>query len=70
MILPTENCLEYQKWSPYIGRVAFSMPFVLKWREMAQPVPTKAFVQPAKVAPKCMAPRAENRPTLPIPPFC
>ena len=44
-------------------------PFVSKKREMAQPVPTKAFLQPAKAAAMCMAPRAETRPPLPIPPF-
>ena len=36
---------------------------------MAKPVPTKAFLQPAKAAAMCMAPRAETRPPPPIPPF-
>ena len=35
---------------------------------MVQPVPTKAFLQPAKAAVMCTAPRAETRPP-PIPPF-
>ena len=36
---------------------------------MAKPVPTKAFLQPAKAAAMCMALRAETRPSPPIPPF-
>ena len=43
--------------------------FVSKRREMAQPVPTKAFLQPAKAAAMCTALRAETRPPPPIPPF-
>ena len=45
-------------------------PFVSKRREMAQPVPTKAFLQPAKAAAMCTAPRAETLPPPPITPFC
>ena len=33
------------------------------------PVPTKAFLQPAKAAAMCTALRAETRPPPPIPPF-
>ena len=33
---------------------------------MAKPVPTKAFLQPAKAATMCMAPRAETRPPPPF----
>ena len=36
---------------------------------MVQPVPTKAFLQRAKAAAMCMAPRAEIRPPPPILPF-
>ena len=36
---------------------------------MVQPVPTKAFLQPAKAAAMCTAPRAETRPPPPILPF-
>ena len=36
---------------------------------MVQPVPTKAFQQPAKAAAMCTAPRAETRQPPPIPPF-
>ena len=36
---------------------------------MAKPMQTKAFLQPAKAAAMCMAPRAETRPPPPIPPF-
>ena len=36
---------------------------------MAKPVPSKAFLQPAKAATMCTAPRAETRPPPPIPPF-
>ena len=36
---------------------------------MAKPVPTKAFLQPAKAAAMCMAPRAETHTPPPIPPF-
>ena len=43
-------------------------PFVSR-REMAKPVPTKAFLQPAKAAAMCMAPHAETCPLPPIPPF-
>ena len=42
--------------------------FVLKRREMVQPVMTKAFLQPAKAAAMCTAPHAETRPLPPIPP--
>jgi len=37
--------------------------------EMVQPVLTKAFLQPAKEAAMCTAPRAETRPPPPFPPF-
>ena len=36
---------------------------------MPKPVPTKAFLQPAKAAAMCTAPRAETHPPPPIPPF-
>ena len=36
---------------------------------MAKPVPTKAFLQPAKAAAMCTALRAETRPPPPILPF-
>ena len=36
---------------------------------MLRPVPTRAFLQPAKAAAMCMAPCAETRPSPPIPPF-
>ena len=36
---------------------------------MPNPVPTKAFLQPAKAAAMCMVPRAETRPPCPIPPI-
>ena len=36
---------------------------------MVQPVPTKAFLQPAKAAAMCMALSTETRPPPPIPPF-
>ena len=42
---------------------------VLKRREMVQPVPTKAFLQPAKAAATCTASCAETYPPPPIPPF-
>ena len=38
-LLLTENCLQYQKWSPCKGRVVVSTPVCAKRREMAQPVP-------------------------------
>jgi len=38
-------------------------------RDMAQPVPIKAFLQSAKVAAMCTAPRAETSPPPPIPTF-
>ena len=44
-------------------------PFVSKRREMLKPVPTKAFLQPAKAAAMCTAPRIETCPPPPIPPF-
>ena len=47
------------KWTVYIARIAaptkFLHPFVLKRREMAQSVLTKALLQPAKRAAMCMA---------------
>ena len=49
------NCLQWQKWSPYKGKGAVSTLVVLLGREMAQPVPTKAFVQQVKTAAICMA---------------
>ena len=36
---------------------------------MAKPVPTKAFLYPAKAAAMCTALCAETRPPPPIPPF-
>ena len=36
---------------------------------MAKPVPTKAFLQPAKAAAMCTAPHAETCEPPPIPPF-
>ena len=36
---------------------------------MVKPVLTKAFLQPAKAATMCTAPRAETRPPPPIPPI-
>ena len=42
-------------------------PFVSKRREMLKLVPTKAFLQPAKAAAMCTAPRTETRPPPPIP---
>ena len=36
---------------------------------MAKPVPTKAFLQPAKAAAMCTAPHAETPPTSPYPTF-
>ena len=36
---------------------------------MHKPVPTKAFLQPAKAAAMCTAFHAETRPPPPIPPF-
>ena len=51
MLLPTENYLQRQKWSPYRGIGVVLLPFVLnKKRKMDQPVPTKVFLQPAKTA--------------------
>ena len=44
-------------------------PFVLKRREMPQPVPTKAFLLPAKTATMSMACHDYARPPPPIPPF-
>ena len=44
-------------------------PFVAKGREMLKPVPTRAFLQPAKAAAMCTAPGTETRPPPPIPPF-
>ena len=35
-------------------------------REIAKPVPTKGFLQPAKAAAMFMAPHAETRPPLPF----
>ena len=43
--------------------------FVSKTREMPKPVPSKAFLQPAKAAAMCMTPHAEIRPPPPITPF-
>ena len=40
--------------------------FVSKKREMAKPVLTKAFLQPAKAAAMCTALRAETRPIQPF----
>ena len=37
--------------------------------EMAKPVATKAFLQPAKAAAMCTAPHAETHSPPPIPPF-
>ena len=37
--------------------------------EMPNPVPTRAFLQPAKAAAVCTAHCAETRPPPPIPPF-
>ena len=36
---------------------------------MANPVPTKVFLQPAKAAAMCTVPRAETHPRPLIPPF-
>ena len=61
-LFPTEEAYlhhQVRAEEPYLH------PFVSKRREMAQPVPTKAFLQPAKAAAMCTAPRAE---TLPPPP--
>ena len=54
-LLLTENCLQCQKWSPYKGKEQFLHQFVLKRTELAQPVLTKAFLQPAKAAAMCTA---------------
>ena len=63
--LPTVPEMELPKEAeePYLH------PFK-KRREMAKPVPTKAFLQPAKAAGMCMAPCGETHSPPPIPPFC
>ena len=65
MLLP-EKCLQCQKWSLYKSRGAFLHPFMLKRREMAQLLPTKAFLQPAKTAAMCMASPVYAHPPPPI----
>ena len=60
------KCLQCQKWSLYKSRGAFLHPFMLKRREMAQLLPTKAFLQPAKTAAMCMASPDYAHPPPPI----
>ena len=55
--------------APKKAEELYLCPFVSKKREMVQPMPTKAFLQPAKGAATCTAPRAETHPPPPNPPF-
>jgi len=45
--------------APREAEEPYLRPFVSKRREMAKPVPTKAFLQPAKAAAMCTAARGE-----------
>ena len=73
---PTSECFSRLKtvYSARNGALkkaeeAYLCPFVSKRRELPKPVPTKAFLQPAKAAAMCTAPRAETHLPPPIPPF-
>ena len=55
--------------APTRGGKWFLCLFVPTRREIPQPVPTNAFLQPAKGAAMCTAPHAETCPPTPIPPF-
>ena len=75
-VLPTSKCLSRLKTAysarnevPKEAKEPYLRLFVSRKREMAKPVPTKAFLQPAKAAAMHMAPHAETRPPPPIPPF-
>ena len=67
-LVQTKNCRQHQKWTPYKVRGLFLYPFVHK-RELAYPVPTKAFLQPSTTAPMCCYLEADTHPHPPIPQF-
>ena len=69
MLLLTENCLQYQKWCPKRGKEWFLCLFVLTRWEIIQPVPTRAFLQPAKAATMCTACCDYACPPPPIPSY-
>jgi len=74
---PTSECFFQLKTAcsarngaPKEAEEPYLRPFVSRRREMAKPVPTKAFLLPAKAAAMCMAPHAETRSTATIHLFC
>ena len=54
MLLPTENCLQCQKWSPYKGRGGFSILVCVKNERNAQASADQGF-STAKTATMYMA---------------
>ena len=55
--------------APTKAEEPFLCQFVFKRREMAQLVPTRAFLHPANAAAMCTVPHAKTRPTFPYPSF-
>ena len=56
------------EWNPYKkAEELYLRRFVSKRREIPKPVPTKAFLWPAKAAAMCTGLCAETRPPPPIP---
>ena len=73
----TSECLPWLKTAysvrngaPKDAEEPYLRPLESKGREMAKPVPTKGFLQPAKAAAMCTTPRAETHLPPPISPFC
>ena len=67
ILFPTENCLQCQKWTPKEAEQPYLCPFVSIRREVAKPVPTKAFLHLAKAAVNSTP--CWNLPTSPCPTF-
>ena len=62
-------CLQVQKWCPYKGRGVVPEPVCANKMRNGPASANQGFLQPAKAAAMCTAPRAETRPPPPIPPF-
>ena len=66
MLLLTENCLQWQKWSPYKSQGVVSTPVCAKKERNG---PASADQRPAKTAAMCTACPDYAHPPYPIPPF-
>ena len=70
MLLWTESCLHCQKWRIYKVKEHFLYLFMQEMRYLTEPVPTKAFLQPAATAVMCCHSEGDTHTSFPYLTFC